>query len=1135
MWKKNSLKKILSMINIYKSDIVFLQFGEELHSSIIGAFRDTCAWMREAYQLQDIDLTIVSTKTHPELALPAHVERFILKNAREVFDDNYVRDIFKFTNILPAECSYELYGRVIKNPNITGPGRGGFRKAYFEPLGRGFRVFLVALHIRRAIVLPFSFRWPRAYKKDRSGRIIQRRELIPLNALPGLLKLFRSLEYKEGAQQSDPVFEEYHPKQRERLVWLGQRLLIATGWLELGESNYNDMLALKNENDETTFTGYIDVGWVIIVDLFERKYGVLSPINGEGWRSVLMNSNPKSNFQDFEHALRTGHGNLIQLAAGKNPSSMTPEAISQIKFLPGLKFNLEEKSEIWIDLERKFLRKFKIENKKARTTALGHFNIYLFGYLAYWYADNPDFKFDFPSNPQKLVAGVFVSDIGLLNGQSRPMSFVEFFAVVASVREWGDANHYALLKQIEKFFRFIEQFSESLPYSSGFRQPLHKHDFPRPTGSSGTQKRPIPRVIFKLFLSYAEGLAELSRVLFERVQTGELSSEYLAKFRRAKTIDVREHQEQFGFVPIVWHQGKMFPQWDVANVFSFSERCLPNGILATVPHPHAIHQIIVSLYTGIRQNHIQWLDRNSFDRSGDTDDISQGYAELHVNTDKVKVGPWRAFVNLRVIEILRLQREWCNQVSEAAFADKIFYNNNPETKWGKILPLFAFSKNGKPHSDEIYSNCWMRLLVSLQYIVFPITGKNVELVRLLPKGIDYDDPDLNEKILEYGNSQSRKCAVIPKSDITPHSARVSVVSQAISILPADLIGRYFTGQTEATVYHYVVPDEEEVFAEQQRQHLHIRTIGYEQGYEAMLRAPSTTNTPYIKADDVNSNLSASLRMNPQETLKEYGCVSLSLSEHRKSGIDVLLETRGVGAVETKTEICPYGRQCPPEVVAELRGWRRCGPCGCAVRSVDHLPAITAQIRLVYEGLTEVESRLVGAEQADCPDDDLATLEESRNMLAEDLAAWQLNAEKLEVMRQRILSGASTKTWHVLKPEIVERDLKRVLFPSRSTEYVLARLKECEAFPSLEGPQIRARFDLFRRQLLAKTGNVREALSLEPSVNPRAECVGLLRSIVAAHDLSYEEVKNLLDSNSHLDAMPNRSLSMLSSELSTIEY
>lgn len=83
---------------------------------------------------------------------------------------------------------------------------------------------------------------------------------------------------------------------------------------------------------------------------------------------------------------------------------------------------------------------------------------------------------------------------------------------------------------------------------------------------------------------------------------------------------------------------------------------------------------------------------------------------------------------------------------------------------------------------------------------------------------------------------------------------------------------------------------------------------------------------------------------------------------------------------------------------------------------------------------------------------------------------------------------------------------------------------------LESPQIRARFDLLRRHLLANTGNVRAAFNMEPSANPAADCLGLLRSIVAAHHLTLDDLKDILESDSYLESMPCRQLKLVRLEV-----
>ena len=151
--------------------------------------------------------------------------------------------------------------------------------------------------------------------------------------------------------------------------------------------------------------------------------------------------------------------------------------------------------------------------------------------------------------------------------------------------------------------------------------------------------------------------------------------------------------------------------------------------------------------------------------------------------------------------------------------------------------------------------------------------------------------------------------------------------------------------------------------------------------------------------------------------------------------------------------------------------------------------------------------------------------ESRGVLAEDLAAWEVAAEVLEVMRMRLEAGESTRTWHIQRPEIIARHLKLVRFPTRMTDYVLARLHESEAFPSLESPQIAAKFDLLRRNILANTGDIRAALRVEVPANPAAECLGLIRSLAAANNLGIEDLRRMLEADD-VFAVPTRSLHVL---------
>ncbi len=160
------------------------------------------------------------------------------------------------------------------------------------------------------------------------------------------------------------------------------------------------------------------------------------------------------------------------------------------------------------------------------------------------------------------------------------------------------------------------------------------------------------------------------------------------------------------------------------------------------------------------------------------------------------------------------------------------------------------------------------------------------------------------------------------------------------------------------------------------------------------------------------------------------------------------------------------------------------------------------------------------------DTELDELERECSDLAAEATGWQLSEEILYHTAQRLRDGKDSRRWGVQKPDIVEKDLRRIALPDNATAYTLARLQECIAFPTLESPQIRARFDLMRRQLLAKGGRLQEALSSAIPTNPAGECAGLLRSIVESHQLGYDDVVTVLESDNYLTALPDRMTPLL---------
>lgn len=510
------------MINAKKDELVFLETGEQLNTSIIAALRLACKWILQAYNHETLDLDLVNSKSYVAVAFAAFIDGLVLRNKNVFFDEDYVRDAAELMAGEDCNCSPELYFRLTM---AESEGKRGYRKSYLPPLRRGFGAFLIALHIRRAIVLPFNFKWPVGVEKARKTRkVIRRREIVCLADLPELLRLFRALE-SQAETQTEKVFSQYSRRQRERLAFEGQRLIVATGWLTPDDANYDDLLALYVANERIRFASSPHLACLMVADLLERKYQSRSPINASGWQTHL------SLFRvlqgpSFDKTLSnqlTGDAAILEHAIDIRASQMTPESTRLLSHLPGLDADLAEISKTWLEIENAYLKKVKREDNKGRLTAIGHLNAYLFAYLPYWFAAHPAFSYALPECPNKLLGSVFVSDLGLLDDPERPVTLVEFMAAVAANRKWGNSTHYANLKQIEIFFSFIERFQDQLPGCAGFQQPLSAHDYPRTARSCGTNKRPIPRRIFKFYLEYIEAVATLARVLLNRILSGVVS------------------------------------------------------------------------------------------------------------------------------------------------------------------------------------------------------------------------------------------------------------------------------------------------------------------------------------------------------------------------------------------------------------------------------------------------------------------------------------------------------------------------------------------------------------------------------------------------------------------------------------
>lgn len=1122
-------------INTTIDGIVFNRTGEALDSDIRSALERSANTLLSAQGLRHINLEEVTTKTYIKAAFPKFVILHVLPQIKQVFGEKYVNEAFdgykqKFGYLTKSHFA------ALMCPTVHGPF--AYKRSYAHAIRPGIGLFLVALHSSGAITLPSSFSWPSIRNETPEGKVGRRREIGGLVASE-LLAFIRLLD-SQTETLPHPAFESIggDRKRKEWFLTYATKLLLATGWHRPEDIEINDLLSIKAAESILNGRDPAPLAYKALLDVLNVAFGSRVKVTTEDW-TVAVRSQPSPvsdrGGAEVQRALiQSGprlDRDLIEELLFIEPQWAKPERIRSLKRLPGIDVDVSAISETWLKLQDVYKQNSSRESYRQMLLALRWWNVYLFYYLPYWFSRFQNTSLRYPSSPSLLIKRVFISRL-LEVQEEMPVTFVEFMNMQAQKRGWANNSYYGILLQVQRFFEFLERFSDEIPGCDGFVQPLSPRDYPRTSRPQASKKRPIPRRFFGIYLDYHEALIAYSCVVVNRVLSGEIREERLKNMRKCGVIDTCATSGDVGYVPILFTGTKAIPLRYIPNILDIRLRRLRGGRTVLLPHPHAITQNLVSLHTGLRHNHIQWLDRDKFDSCVGDDDSD--FVQLFVNTDKQKTEPWAPHVNVRVIELLRAQRDWGDLIDEDGFDSFHFYNDNPKTKWPKFRPLFAYAKNGHPHSDDVYSEIWRRTLCGLQGLLPELNeyGRSRPLLKLLPPGHKRDDPKLAEKLKAYGAQfgPGEVCPLNVVSDITPHSARVAVVSQYITFLPTDLIGKFITGQRPGVVSYYVHLDAETIRAEQVHQAAHMRYAMLRHAFEPMY--PHEGPSSYIHADDVNSNLARSMRTNLDDALVSYGCMSILFHEDGRNGVDVLRSTRAIDAAANKTEICPYGNRCPPEIVKELRGLQRCSICPYAVRSVDHLPAIVAKKRQVAEAVDELESLLSSDAKtlsSTYSSEELDTLEAERARLCEDLTGWILSEEILELARQRIATGQDVRKWAVQRPEIIEQDLRRVIVPTSLTEYLLARLGDVIAYPTLTGPQIRARFDLLRRELLARAGNLKAAFSREVPVDPAAECAGLLKSVIASTGVDAESLIRWLESNEHLEGISKNPIRLLYDE------
>jgi hypothetical protein len=684
-----------------------------------------------------------------------------------------------------------------------------------------------------------------------------------------------------------------------------------------------------------------------------------------------------------------------------------------------------------------------------------------------------------------------------LDGNNEIPSFIEYLKSDLSV----DVSN-AHLGRLEAYFDYLEASSTASPALKGFKNPIHRTiDFGRTKRRKGTTKSIVSRLHFSPMLAYYYAIEQFLAYILDTLlcEDSDCQNEQVFRKERRERVgklieaipfpyDTWVDTEKFGFTPFIYYRGKIYPIHRIhKSVFAFSNRKTKSHGWLTLPNPIHIYFSITAFETGIRGLHIKWLDMRTYDMHIDRNQPLPAICKLCVNTDKVKKEPWTSYVSRRVIQVLDKLKAFNLKMNESWAEHTYWYDGHVESDFGQIDPLFKTGGNtvsgGVPAGEVPFIAGFRKILKG-----FEVFANTYEL---------FDEPLGLVQVVESRGLIRDDMKRTFKSDLSPHSARATLVSHNVHLLPHWAIGKYLTGQeSEAVVAYYAVVDDQ-----------YLKVVG--QSQEAALRGShvlldDTTDPIAIKADGVNSKLRQAIDGRMDNAFATFGATSFDRESSNgkiESGM-IIAKELGAGQIAyNSTHMCPYNNNCPKEVVEDI-GKMQCGQCWASIKTVDHLPRISAHIRYLHVQVEEKTSSIEFMMVNGTNDKVLEMHDFIRTKLAAEESAWIATHAILESFRKDL---EKRDHYLVAKPEIVEKQLKLIATDNSPITNILMRIRDAQAYPEYMTPQLKASIVKLRSKILAKSGNIDKLVNQPDNYELLDEFRGMIRSICDATGASVENI------------------------------
>lgn len=1146
------------MINTGK-DIYFLKDGKALSDAVHEAIATVWNVITEYYNFNGEPESINTRGNHIAFV------RFFNSNFQDenpILSKNDIIKLFELTDYSyaspPSSEQIKEHCLCTDKPDSK---RYSVTKGYFRGIKLGLQIVFIRLWKEKVLLLPYNFEAPRCeFIFEKRFRVLFFTPVLSSVRMQNPRFNPSSMSLKDG--DSTPSY------------WF--KLILATSWYGPEDLNLEELYVAKAFNMSNK-AGLPNSNWrlhlliPVFIDSFGDKLSftqnefLLKEIEFHEANDDLRNANVarKTIGLTPKNSKRKVRGSQAKPIEGKLLCGLTAiyekletitmdELIKDISQLTMTQFGnsggvfekiyeevlpkkYHKAAKYWLNIQGLYAKKKKYEDPKQLYGSLGLFHSYLFIYLPWWYTNNSSQNNlpDYPSSLNKLNCEIFINR-WITSSPALHLDYIGFMKLMSVYKGWTNNSHYALVHPFLMFLRWSEKKKRRLPDAEKFENLLDTDDLPSYTKYAHSQKTPLSRRLFKMFVRYCYALEQFQSQLAKKVASGEFDASKLKDFGGVGTgfihlveecldklpsknkliqpryLNLNEYKLDRPMVSFDSEGGETYPINSFYRFF-FDQSYLVNGENKTLIYPGDLHICLLAMETGIRANHLRWLDLDTFDMRVNLNMLDDYLHPLTVNTDKVKKEPWVSTVSSSVIRICLEQKKWRSSISNESFNKQVFYNGNKESKFGSFRPLFSYSPKAGTPTNSV-DDCFLALLLSFEQFLKDHGFEEEAMYKIRPIGQKYYG-EINPLTVETKTTkQGHEFTPLTYARrTTVHACRNAVVMEKTRYLPDSIVGKHITGQHSRLVTYYNLRDPEDHYADQNRQWV---TKPGETNFNIPLSGEAFSRE--MPSNQQGNVMHKGIIDDPAQAIDAYGLISIHLitdeDGNLEDGVSMIKAKKHIKLACNPTHFCPFDNVCPKEIVEDFGEIKPCPLCPYAISGINHLPAISAAKDACFEEFVDVKEKLA-AMRKDAPKDleTIVEIEDRCNQLSMRGHGWQYRENELLSKVDSIKKGFDEGAFTVGKPEFIVNMLEPIYFKENNNHaaYLLKRLRDCKAFPLLETKRIAAKFEMAKRKLMA-VKDPRSALNFDVSMNPMKELYSLIQSYKELHGISDKQIIRILN-------------------------